>query len=246
VRGARTTQVDKHEVTRVEANRVANVGGNEDIQIGGDLATVVDGRERRSVGSTLELATFDDTTHRAEGSVTAVVGKHDAKRSYTLHVHGIADISGSDELLLSSEKALTLKVGKSSIRITEHRIEITSEAITATGGGAGLNLAKDVMKVTAPLHAEIQAKSVSMVSEGTEMHLNPPETKDDDAPDAKPPTLIELKDDQGKPIPWQRFVIELEDGSEIGGMVDEQGKAQVQIEGSGKIRFPDLLDTSMA
>jgi hypothetical protein len=204
----------------------------------------VGGNERRTVNGAFELATFDDTTHRAEGSVTAIVGKHDAKRSYTLHVQGIADISGSQELVLSSEKALTLKVGKSYIRITEERIEITSPAITAAGAGAGLTLAKDVLKASAKLHAEVGATSITLASEGTELHLNPPETKDDDAPDPNPPTKIELKDAQGQPIAWQRFIIELDDGSEVGGMTDEEGKAEVEMEGSGKIRFPDLVSVS--
>jgi len=53
---------------------------------------------------------------------------------------------------------------------------------------------------------------------------------------------IELKDNQGNPVPNEAYEIELPDGTKLQGALDEQGQAGVgDIDpGNCRIRFPDL------
>jgi hypothetical protein len=43
----------------------------------------------------------------------------------------------------------------------------------------------------------------------------------------------------GNPLPHQRFVIENQDGGQLGGVVDKDGKAVLDIDVDGDLIFPD-------
>jgi hypothetical protein len=58
--------------------------------------------------------------------------------------------------------------------------------------------------------------------------------------DPHPPTKVELKDQDGKPVRYQRFVVKQDDGTEVGGKTDKDGKAEPDLQSGGKIIFPDL------
>jgi hypothetical protein len=205
--------------------------------VGRDAVTQIRGRERREVDGPLDLVTLDDSTHRARGNVTTIVGEERAKRSYTLHVDGEATILGSRELVLTSDKTLTLKVGESSITITKDKIELSSPAIVTKSGQASLSLSEETLTAKTKKSVEIISPAIALTSR--------PITPD---PAKKPPTLIELKDASGKPLAHQRFVIDLDDGSQVAGKLDENGKAEIALETdvSGKIRFPDVQDVKSA
>ena len=49
---------------------------------------------------------------------------------------------------------------------------------------------------------------------------------------------IELVDQDGNPIPYQRFLLRLRDGSEYSGFLDEDGKVEVDVKSSGEVFFP--------
>ncbi len=55
-------------------------------------------------------------------------------------------------------------------------------------------------------------------------------------------TRIELLDQHGKPIPYQRFRIALPDGSEYSGSTGEDGCAEADVDQAGEIVFPDLAE----
>ena len=61
-----------------------------------------------------------------------------------------------------------------------------------------------------------------------------------DPPEEPTLTVIQLNDEDGKPIPNQRFVLVLPDGSEKTGTLDEEGKAEIDVDDSGDIIFPDV------
>ena len=75
---------------------------------------------------------------------------------------------------------------------------------------------------------------------------NDPEPPDqlephDDPPEPPKLTTIVLHDEEtGKPIPNQRFVMVMPDGSELTGTLDEEGKAEIEADASGDIIFPDV------
>ena len=122
VRHHRNTTIDGDFSTRVAGNCVDFVSKSSERFVGLDSTVRIAGRERHEVTGTADLLTIDDATHRARGCVTTIVGEEAAKRSYTLHVEGVASVLGSQELVLTSDKMLTLKVGKSSIKISEDKI----------------------------------------------------------------------------------------------------------------------------
>ena len=81
---------------------------------------------------------------------------------------------------------------------------------------------------------------------GAMVKLNPPktDTEKDDDPKPPKPTKVDFKDQEGRPLANQRFVIHLDDGSEVAGVLDHEGKAELEIDGGGdaKITFPDVSD----
>ena len=53
--------------------------------------------------------------------------------------------------------------------------------------------------------------------------------------------MSELRDQDGNPLPGERFIVKLDDGTERSGVLDENGEAVLpDLEGSAKIVFPDL------
>src|SRR5690606_19240779 len=77
--------------------------------------------------------------------------------------------------------------------------------------------------------------------DGGRILLNSPSSASDPVEDQScEPTIIELVDQQGNPIPNQPFRVVLEDGSERSGVVDDRGRAELDIESSGRVYFPGL------
>ncbi|MBK6529139.1 MAG: hypothetical protein IPF99_06010 [Deltaproteobacteria bacterium] len=58
---------------------------------------------------------------------------------------------------------------------------------------------------------------------------------------AEPPTLtrIELRDQNGKPMASQRYKLIYADDREYIGVLDADGCAEIVVEGSPEIEFPD-------
>jgi len=71
----------------------------------------------------------------------------------------------------------------------------------------------------------------------------PPDASDGPEARSKPPspTRLKLTDQDDNPVPGERFVITLDDGTERAGVLDENGERIIPgLEGKAKIRFPDL------
>jgi hypothetical protein len=250
--------------SQVEGNRIDVVTGNSDERVSGALVTRVEGRERRDVKKNVDLVLAEDFTTRVLGCMTTLVGKADAKRSWVTHAEGLAKISSLETTEVSSEGELVLRVGKSSIRITSEKIEIDSPAVTVKGEGGGLSADDEGLKLgskkdavfTVEKKIVIKTKdgaSIAMEKEvkvdGEKILLNSPEQAKDAPPkEAEPPTKIELTDEEdGKAIPYQRFLVVMDDGSEVSGTLDKDGKAEIELKSGGKITFPDVTmpgDTS--
>jgi hypothetical protein len=50
-----------------------------------------------------------------------------------------------------------------------------------------------------------------------------------------------LNDDHGKSLAHQRFIVKLSDGTELSGMTDKAGRAELEIKSGGTIVFPDVM-----
>jgi type VI secretion system secreted protein VgrG len=251
-----TQHVKGDHAMTVDGNRIDVVTGNADERVSGMLVTRVEGRERRSVGQNADLTYSEDVTIRAKGCVTTLVGKADAKRSWQTHAEGTARLSSLDATEVSSEGELTLRVGKSAIRITSERIEIQSPSVTVTGKGGGLSADDAGLRLSSKGDAQVLVEkklvlkskdgaSLSMQKEvkvdGSQILLNSPEeAKDPPTKDPEPPTKVVFKDHEGKPLAYQRFLITMADGGEVSGMTDKDGKAEADLKSGGKVTFPDL------
>ena len=256
VQGNVTRTVAKDETTNLVGNRMDVVGGNADVRVAGELNSRV-GRERREITGRGDLTLADDYTVRVKGCYTTIVGRNDAKRSYVLRVEGTGQLSSSGVMEIDAEKGLTLKCGKSFIKITEGKIELVAPSVSVKGEGGGIVVDDDI-KLNAKGDAVLKAKSLLVKTEeasmslktdvqidGKKILLNSPDQAKDPVPDkSPPPTSIQMKDQAGKPLAYQRFVITMGDGSEYSGILDGEGKTEMPLDGSGTIRFPDLAKPS--
>ena len=272
VTGAQTFTVGQGQVLKVGGEQIITVqgsqqmtatgsgmlayGGDADFQIGRQLTTRVDGRERREVRGQANALYRDDCVTKVLGHHTTIVGEHDAQRAFNVHVEGSATSYSSGSMLMSSEKDIEIRVGESVIRITEEGIELAAPSLRINGDAFELR-ANETLTMEAPDQVTMKSKKVLMESEsaflglakvaklkGEFVKLN---CEDDPVDELDPPeeptlTTIELKDEDGKPIPNQRFVLVLPDGSEKTGTLDEEGKAELEVEESGDIIFPDVHD----
>jgi type VI secretion system secreted protein VgrG len=236
--------------------RVDVVEKTLDHRVTGMRTTRIEDRDDLEVRGPAQQRNLDDLTMRVLGNQTVIVGKHEAPRSLTLRVEGVGSISAEGVLELASAKGITLRCGKTTLRIGEDGIELVGGTIRAAGEKGGLEASKDGLKLTsdkvyAHLGDQMLLKtdqaSMSMGTEvkidGAQILLNSPSSgKDAPPPKPKPPTEIELKDTDGNPLAAQRFVIELDDGSQRTGVTDKDGKAKLDLPSGGKIRFHELSE----
>jgi hypothetical protein len=202
-----------------------------------------------------DLVYTQDLTTRVLGCVTTIVGKNDKKRAWVTHAEGTAELSGFDRVRLVSENEVVLVVGKSSLRLAPDRIELSSPTISTTGqggamsvGGDGLTMkSKDKAKLTMGKEVRVQTDGASVkmgqevTLQGQKINMKSPDpAQGDAATDPDPPTKVELKDQDGNAVPYQRFLVKQGDGTEVGGKTDKDGKAEPDLKSAGKIIFPDL------
>jgi type VI secretion system secreted protein VgrG len=249
VEGNRSSTV-RGDIVEVAEGRVAR-------RVAQDLSTRIGGRERREVEGAWDVAAQDELTVRVRGSITTVVGQHDAKRSYVLHVEGVTHLSSSGVTEIASEKEILLRCGKSTVRVAPDKIELISQAIFLKAEGGRMVLRDDEVKTYAKSRVIVvsddkvvlksSGASVDLSSEaridGSKVKLKSSESaSDSDEDEPVQPTKIELVDQEGNPLPYQRYRIILGDGSELTGILDQNGKAEVDLDAPASIVFPDLAE----
>lgn len=242
----------------VDGNRVDVVTGNRDNRVSGMLVTRVEGKERRAVTGTTDLEYADDVTTRIKGCQTTIVGRHDKKRSWVTHAEGTAKLSSLDATEVSSEKELVLRVGKSFLRMTKDQIELGGSSITVKGAGGGLSASDDGLALSSKGDAQIVVKKKFVIKtdgasfamekevkvDGDKILLNSPDKATDPPPkEAKQATKVELRDQYGNVLAQQRFLATLSDGTEVSGMTDKDGNAELELTTGGTIRFPDAKES---
>ncbi|HRI64406.1 MAG TPA: type VI secretion system tip protein TssI/VgrG [Polyangium sp.] len=256
VRGSLEEEVLGSQTTTVIGHRMLAVRGNDDVRISGASATRVDGREKHETSRQADFVYGDDLTIKVRGCETIVVGREAAERSYLVHTFGVAKMSSTGALEITSDKEITLRCGKSTLRMTDSGIELDTPSLLVKGGTSRFSVNDEGLKLKSEsARAEIvggnvllktnQGASVGLGAQvqvaGSQILLNSPSmAKDDLPPEPGPKTAIELVDQQGKPLAHQRYLLVLDDGSEQSGILDGEGKAEVDVGASGKIFFPDL------
>jgi type VI secretion system secreted protein VgrG len=241
------------------SQRITTVAGDEDLRVGGARRLCVTGEQRVEVRGPERREVHGDVIERVGGSRVLLVGEAGAPRSFTLHAEGTATLQGTEQLVLSSPRELTLQVGKTFLRLTEHGIELSGDRVVVAGQAGSLTAAGDGLSLRARGKAEIAAETVHLHSQGdaasivmqkdvevkgARVLLNSPEQSRDAPPkDGPVPTVIVLRDEEGAPIPHQRFVIREDGHGERAGVLDGEGRAEIHLEaspGEARICFPDL------
>jgi type VI secretion system secreted protein VgrG len=261
VQGDRTALVASDDHLRVVGSRSVTVERDANERVIGERAVRVEGRERTETLGERRSVVHGELTEEVRGAATMLVGRHDAKRSATLVVEGATQLRGSEPVDLVSEKEIVIRCGRSSIRIGPEEIEIASPRVVTRGEGARLLLhegkaklkAKELFQVVSDDKVALKSSGASLglgaeaKLDGAKVLLNSPTRASDDIQVHEPaPTRIELVDQEGHPIPYQRFRVVLASGAHVTGFLDEHGKAEVDIEGAGEVVFPDLADLEEA
>jgi type VI secretion system secreted protein VgrG len=239
VKGTRHLQVDELLEERVRS-RSLHVAEKERREILGSSQTIVHG----------SLVTL------ANGSVTLQVGQSEAPKSATLNVEGSAHVSAMKSIEITADKDITLRVGKSFVRISEKEIQLSAETITVQGKDGQIKAAEGDVKVKAKGKFQAVADAVALkasgaalglksdaVLDGAKVLLNSPEEASDSVDTSEPdPAKLEVVDQDGQPLAYQRYLIVLDGGGEQMGYLDENGKAEVHLSGAGRVTFPDLAE----
>ena len=171
-----------------------------------------------------------------------------------LHVEGVTELSSTGATEITSEVGVVIRCGKSSIHLTPDRIEIDSPTIVVKGSGGSVSLGDDKVKIKAKsqilglsddkVFLKGSSATVSLAAEakidGDKVKLKSADSASDSSSDpTKQPTTITLVDENGDPIPFQRYVYTV-DGAERSGLLDKDGKAEVELDVAAKITFPGL------
>jgi type VI secretion system secreted protein VgrG len=262
VAAAQVLQIGGAQKVTVEGNMELAAGGSSllayrgdaDVQVGQQLTTRVDGREHKEVRGQANAIYRDDWVNRVLGHATTIVGAHDARRAFNVHVEGTLTSFSSGAMDLSSDKSIELRVGKSVVRITEDAIELDAPTLRLRAEDFEFRASKTIA-LEAQKQVALKSDKVLMESEaaflglgkvaklkGELVKLNCEDDPVDalDPPEAPELTTIELTDEAGKPIANQRFVLVLPDGTEQTGTLDNNGRAQVVASASGSVIFPDV------
>lgn len=241
--------------SEVTGSRVETTMGSVDRRISKDLSARIEGRELREVSGEVGLSCGDDLTLKIRGSKTVTVGRHDARRSYSLHVEGTSSLSSSNVTEIVSEEALVLRCGKSSVRITPEAIELDAPTLRLKADGSRAVMADDGIHLRSKgSGAEILPGLIALASGGgasiglggdakiggSKVLLNSPEqASDPPMEELPPPGTIELVDEEGNPLGYERYLVVFEDGSERSGSLDRGGRADIDGDAPGVVYFPE-------
>lgn len=155
VGGARRVEVGESVFEEVAANASRAIAGDERVAVGGDSTTAV--RGRLSLG--------------VEGDHAISVGNPGGHATSQVTVEGRHALFARQDLTLTSESAIVLSVGGSSLRIAPEGVVIDADTISVTGRrearmagpGPALSLGEE---------GELAAKKISLRSEGAMLRLD--------------------------------------------------------------------------
>lgn len=248
--GGQTTLITLAKTTQVLGDVIDAVRGNTDKRVSADENVRVEGTRREDLANVDTLIRYD-TVQRVKGHSTTIVGEDARPTSATLHVEGTLAGYASKTTELIAEKGIVFRCGESSIRLGPDAIEIMSPRVTMNAKqleGAGEErvtfVSKDgiVMK-SERFHAMGKSSSLLLFKDadlgGDKVKLNCVLDEAAIVAKPKPLTKIQLVDEAGAPARNRRFVIVGADG-ERGGILDDKGEAELELDASAQIYFPDV------
>lgn len=242
--------------------RRVEVDGTHEVVTRGDLVQSVRGRAQshveggaeRSVGGGSRERIRGDVLRQVRGNAVELVGSHEAPKSRAVRVEGRSELSAAGPNEVASDEELVLRVGSSFVRITEEQIEVHAPKLVLRaedasavleGGDITLLASGKLAGVADSVILKSNGASMGLSSEaslaGSRVLLNSPENASDSVEAETPePTVIEMADQDGNPMAYERYQITLDDGGTVSGTLDADGRAEIVLPSGGQIAFPDL------
>jgi type VI secretion system secreted protein VgrG len=260
VSGSARRSIDGDESLTVNGSEVRVVNGDADSRVLRELRTRVGVRERLEVDGERVVTVAGDQRAEVRGSAVVIVGRHDAKRSTVLHVEGATTVSSTGVTEISADAELVLRSGDSAVRITPEGVQIDAKRISLAVEGATLVLSENKIQAHADSKVFLASDDKAILKgsgavvvldadakvNGASVKLKSGDASaDSEENESGELTTIELVDPDGNPLPNRPFRVEL-DGKALSGVLDENGRAQVRFEGSGRISFPGLVELEEA
>ena len=221
--------VARDQVEKVERDRHAEVIRDEVVKVGQDRHVTVIGMETVAVQGTHSFKVTGTVIEIFDGSCCELVSKENYVKGMNVVIEGMT--------------ALTLKVGKNFITINSGGVFISGTLINLNSGGSALEGTPGQMgSPSTPLAAAIAADSVAGKDMTRDARPTHKETAEDEDEEEKSWVEIELVDEDGKPVPGERYRVETPDGKVAEGTLDEKGFARINRvkPGNCKVTFPKL------
>ena len=242
---------EKNQHIRVKSTRRELIGGDRHLTVGRDKREKL-GRDSDILieGEKRELIKKDSHL-TVEGNVHSFV-KGDASSYY---------VKASQTLVLEATAGITLKVGGNFITINSGGVFIQGTMVMINSGGAPLagtpgpmNVIVEPEEAELPINANPGDKSPTYKQQrGNIPAWKRPKYEKPPFKPKKPEEKkdlhfieIQLNDDEGNPVPFERYQIEMPDGSLTTGGLDGKGFARIDgIDPGGncKVTFPKLDKT---
>ncbi len=256
-RGPREVRLAGDDRLEVSGQRTVSVEGRSRETVAGDREVTVAGTSRTELTGVSQLVARADVVERIEGNRVTVVGRAGAPRSCATHVEGELRTSASERIELRATQEILIACGQSTLRLSPDRIEVRSPELALFGEGARLRLMSGELRAQADEKAQIVADkaifkasgaSLGLSSEakldGSKILLNSPSDAEDTVEETRiEPTVLELCDDAGDPIPNHPYRVIFADGREIAGALDAEGRAELELEEDAEVVFPGLSGT---
>lgn len=242
--------IKRNSSLHIENNRNEKVDNDFMIEVGKDLHTKVAGKEAKEITGSMSVTVKGDV-------IEVYKGGHSSSVTGDIYLKG-------KNVVIEGSMGLTIKCGSSYVVCDASGVTVKGSMITldgsmvniASGPGspAGSGSAGSAVAPTAP-EAPIEADKAEPGG-ASEIKKSPAQIKamqpgSHNAQPFKPPkesdsekTWIEIKlvDEQGDPVPGERYEVKVPDGSVATGTLDEKGYAKINgiDPGSCDISFPNL------
>ncbi len=194
-----------------------------------------------------------ESSEKIDGEVNKIYGA-----DCSVDVAGKFSLTAS-EIVFDAQMGITLKCGGNFVHVTPMGVDIKGTMVNINSGGAA-GSAKTAMTIEpqAPEEAHIadnadpgsksptyknqiaKRKKFEKMMYGSSPSHNPNSSMNEDK---KSWIEIELKDEEGNPVPGEKYLVTLPDGQKIAsGTLDSKGYAKVSNidPGNCKITFPDM------
>lgn len=205
--------------------------------------------------ATFSLDVRGRMTQRFRDSLLVTVGEPAEKVTHLVRTEGSMTHESTDVLTLSSHTAIELRCGNSVLWVRPDSIEMRTPKLRADATvieevAKNIQLeAQQMVRVAGDrVFALSSAASLGLTSiarlDGPKVALgSPPDPTDGPAArkDEPPPTRVALRDQQGRPVCGERFIVQLADGTTRAGVTNKEGVAEIAgLRGSATIDFIDL------